>query len=196
METSTAIITTLGVIALAAGFYKLILNLERDERTPSEGNAVSPTRIEFDSPVANERIQWAMTSTISEAVSLPVETAEDHQDYLRGSLNYTAPDFNDSIVIEALANHINRVGPVREGIGTMLARDVHTGEWWPIRYRPGHDALGFWRVWLYQANGPDGKFCWHFHTLEQPRSRPITITSAGLSGTMEEIKESVSRKVA
>jgi hypothetical protein len=181
MDTTTATITTIGIIALAAGFYRLLLRSSAPE-------TVNPTRIEFDSPVANERIQWAMTSTLSEAVSIPITTVEDNQDYLRGSLNYTAPDFNDSIVIEALANHINRVGPVREGIGTMLARDVHSGEWWPIRYRPGHDALGFWRVWLYQANGPGGKFCWHFHSVEQPRSRPVTITSAGLSGTMDQIK--------
>jgi hypothetical protein len=190
MDTTTATITTIGIIALAAGFYRLLLRSSKDE-------PVNPTRIEFDSPVANERIQWAMTSTLSEAVTLPVEIVEDHQDYHPStSLNYTAPDFNDSIVIEALANHINRVGPVREGIGTMLARDVHSGEWWPIRYRPGHDALGFWRVWLYQANGPGGKFCWHFHSVEQPRSRPVTITSAGLSGTMDQIKEVVYGRVA
>ena len=190
METSTAIITTLGIMALAAGFYRLLLRSSQEE-------TVNPTRIEFDNPNGYGSGVWTHAPTLSESVTLPVETAEDHQDYHPSALlNYTAPEFDDSISAEALSNYVNRVGPVKEGIGTMLARDVHSGEWWPIRYRPGHDALGFWQVWLYQANGPDGKFCWHFHTLEQPRSRPITITSAGISGTMDQIKESVSRKVA
>jgi hypothetical protein len=196
METSTAIITTLGVIALAAGFYKLILNLERDERSPSESNAVNPTRIEFDSPVANERIQWAMTSTISEAVSIPVETVEDHQDYLPNGLDeYVTPRYDEQVTVDAYENHLSKIGPVNEGIGTILARDADD-DWWPIRYRPGHDALGFERMWLYQANGPGGKFCWHITGEERPRGKPITITSWGTIGTMEEIREIVSQRAA
>jgi hypothetical protein len=138
-----------------------------------------------------------MTSTLSEAVSLPVETVEDNQDYNRGSLDgYALPRNDESVSVEALSNYANREGLISEGIGTILAKDAACDYWWPIRYRRGHDALGFLRAWLYQANGPGGKFCWHISLVEVPRGRPITITSWGTIGTLDEIKEAISRKVA
>lgn len=189
METSTAIITTLGIIALAAGFYRLLLRSSQDE-------PVNPTRIEFDSPVANERIQWAMTPTLAEAVSLPVETVEDHQDYHQNGLDeYTSPRYDEQVTVDAYENYLAKIGPVSEGIGTILARDAD-GDWWPLRYRPGHDALGFERMWLYQANGPGGKFCWHVTSEERARAKPITVTSWGTIGAMEEIMEIVSLRAA
>lgn len=189
METLTATITTLGIIALAAGFYRLLLRSSTDE-------TLNPRRIEFDSPVANERIQWSESATLSEAVSRPVETVEDHQDYHQNGLDdYTPPRYDEQVTIDAYRNHLAKIGPVNEGIGTILARD-YEGEWWPIRYRPGHDALGFERLWLYQANGPGGKFCWHITGEERARAKPITVTSWGTIGTLEEIQVIVKQEAA
>ncbi len=190
MDTTTATITTFGVIALAAGFYRLLLKSSAPE-------TVNPTRIEFDSPVANQQIQWATSPTLSEAVTRPIKPVEDHQDYHRGSLDgYASPEFNERITLEALSGFVNRVAPVKTGIGTILAKTAGIDEWCPIRYRPGHDALGFMQAWLYLSNGPGGKFCWHISDYYRPKSHPITVTSWGTVGTLDEIKEIASRRAA
>jgi hypothetical protein len=197
METLTATITTIGVIALAAISYRLLLNLERHEKTTNHEDKLILTTNQSELTNGDAIRLINQNGVLSDAVTRPNATNEDHPDYHPNSLdNYGSPRFDEQVTVEAYRNHLNKVGPVKEGIGTILAHD-EGDDWWPITYRPGHDALGFEKLWLYQANGPGGKFCWHISRQGWHRhARPITVTSWGTIGTIEEIREIVAQVTA
>jgi hypothetical protein len=197
METSTAIITTVGILALAAGVYRMMMKSSRAEPfaiwTDSDHSASEEDLQDVPSFIRHERGGLSL----SESLTSPSRMDEDNQNCNRGGLdNYGSPRFDEQVTVEAYRNHLNKVGPVKEGIGTILARD-EDDDWWPITYRPGHDALGFEKLWLYQANGPGGKFCWHISRQGWHRhARPITVTSWGTMGTIDEIREIVAQVTA
>ena len=197
MDTLTATITTVGVIALAAVTYRLFLNSAKpDPRADHDDDRILTTNTsEFTNGDAIG--VWSHNYGLSDAVTRPVQTDEDHQDYLPNGLDeHASPVLDEAVTVQAYQNFRAKVGPVKTGIGTILARDKGTDTWWPIRYRPGHDALGFVKVWLYLGNGPGGKFCWHVSDYYRPKSHPISITSWGTIGTFEEIEAIVNREAA
>lgn len=197
MDTTTATITTIGVIALAAITYRLFLNSAKaDPAQNLDDDRILATN---DNGAIDPAVYGLITHppTLSEALTRPMATDGVDQNYHQAGLdNYGSPRLDDSVARQALLHFENKVGLIKEGFGYMLAKECGTDDWWPICYRRGHDALGFMRAWLFQANGPGGKFCWHISLSEKPHGRPITVTSWGTIGTLDEIKEIASKVAA
>ena len=197
MDTLTVTITTAGILILAAASYRMLLNSAKpDPQADRDDERISITNTsEFTNGDAIG--VWSHNHGLSDAVTRPIETDEVDRNYHPNRLDeYASPVLDEAVTVEAYKNFLAKVGPVKTGIGTILARDKDSDEWWPIRYRPGHDALGFVKLWLYLDNGPGGKFCWHISANHRPKAHPISITSWGTIATFDEIKEVATREAA